>query len=533
MKEIVDRVRRFVRSHETLVVLTGIALAAVVVHLPLLFGSFIDYDDQRQIYLNLIVKNFTWKNFVNVLSTNFAGKGAAPSFLLSMFNWYFTPNYAGFAAFNIGWLVATVFVFYRFSGLFLREKAFRYVATLFFAVHSVNADTYGWMSARCHILGCPFALMCLIMWQKYQDELYPVSRVKWYVLALLSTAVAVWNKGIYFMIPPLVVVYDLYRNRRLSLISVIDKIPVTAIAVLPLFYAPLKRDIGALEHPAMGSSLTSTLLNDAGLVMEYLYRLLIPGHTTVCVDVYPVDGLYDISTDASLLFMRMPPIFNIFAISLIVASAVWMWGRFRAKTPFFALLFIGVALAPVMNIPPRWVEFGYRFELMPSTFFSVAFACVAGFIWQRATNKAQRLVVAAVVALLITSHGAFSFLQSMSWRTNRTYWEACLESHPDALLCRNKLAIDLQRAKWPLAKVAEQYKIVHDYTRLRKPKRAPNTAERLANIYTRMGRYEDAIFYYERSLLTEHHKGNRLRDLRKQVADLKTKIRRNGKSPRR
>ena len=128
-------------------ILAGICLLAVVARLSLLWGHFIEYDDGRQIFRNAVIKDLTWDNLKDVSFTNFRRTASSPMYAINMINWAVADHYTGFAVVTLLWLVGMVLIFYRFAGVFLPERRWRLAATALFAVHSVNVDVIGWMSA--------------------------------------------------------------------------------------------------------------------------------------------------------------------------------------------------------------------------------------------------------------------------------------------------------------------------------------------------------------------------------------------------
>jgi hypothetical protein len=502
--------------------LVGICLMSFAVHAPLLMGTFIHFDDGLQIFDNWCVTDLTWEHFADALFTNYTGKGSAPSFVLTLLNWAVTPYYAGFAFFNLLWFTGLILIFYRFSALFISEEPWRLISTLLFSLHSLNVDALGWMSSRCHIMGTTFVLCCFIFWQKYQEDISYKKRLLFYVLAVLTAAIAIWNKGIFLVIPGLIVVYDIYRRRRISLFLFLDKVPLFILAYLPTLYTPLLRGLNNLDHPGIGPTVWATFMNDAGLVMEYLYRLVAPGPSAVTIDVYPVKSLFDVSDASSLVFMRMPPIFNFAFLALLFAAALFGLVRYRAKNPFFMFMFILVALSPVMNIPPRWVDFAFRFEQMPLFFFSIAFGAGFAVLWKR-FSRPRRIALSAFVAILLVGHIFMSVRQALYWDNELSYWTACGRNFPDSIVCRNK-ASWLLETSGRMEEALAHDQAVHRIAMYRPPNRSRNTAQSVARTLRKMDRSEEALTYLKTSLLFDRLSPNDRKNVRNEILELEKKL---------
>jgi hypothetical protein len=369
--------------------------------------------------------------------------GTASPFMyaVGMLNWAVSPHYGGFAALNILWMTATVLLFFRFSGLFIASGAWRLAATALFAVESVNADTVGWMSARCHFLGVAFVLACFVFWQEYREATGRFPRAAFYALALLSGAWAIWSKSIFVTVGGLLFIYDWYRRRRLTVAFFVDKLPLLALAAYAITQPPNSLVMEGIERPSMGTSFASTLLNDASLLVEYLRRMLVPGGSAAAVSTYPVDGLWEMSEGAGLLAMRLPPAANVAILAGIVAGAWALSRRAGDRALWFASLMLWTAFSPSMNIPPRWVEFAFRFAFLPSVFFCVCAAIALERLWSSLGAGGRwrfaRGGLAAVVAAWVAWHGVETFLHSGA-RKDTVYWRECVEHVPDSVVCLMK-----------------------------------------------------------------------------------------------
>lgn len=522
LKHVVARAGKHVAAHPVGYSLFFICFFAFLVYSPLLFGAFINFDDGRQIFNNLRVKDFSWANLADALFTNYTGRGSAPSFAVSILNWAVTPNYAGFAAVNLVCFMGLILLFYRFSALFIAEPKWRAAAVLIFAVNSINADALGWMSSRCHIMGATFVLFCFVFWQKYRDDISRSRRFLWYILAFLSSTVAVWNKAIFVVTFALIGMFDLYRGRRIRLMFFLDKIPMALVALLPFFYMPLMIRGNPLERPGLGSSVWTTLMNDAGLLLEYFYRLFIPGPSAVTVDVYPVKTLFEVSEASSLVFMRMPPIFNIALLVLLSATLLYISARYKLRIFFCLYLMTLIALAPVMNIPRRWVEFAFRFELMPSFFFSIGVGAAGAVLWPR-LPRLGRIVFAGMFFVFVMGHAAMSFKQARTWDTELTYWLACTENFPDSIICRQKAVRSLQR-HGRLDEALEHSLQVHQYMMNYSPNQPRPSARHIAVLYRKMGRIDEALFYFEQSLLIDRLRRDDRRWVKDTIKELKKEL---------
>jgi hypothetical protein len=484
------------------VALGAICLLSALARLPLLWGGFIRFDDWRVIYSNLIVTDLTWANFQEVTFANYMGTASSFMFAVDMLNWAATPNYTGFAVFNMIWMAGTVLLFFRFSGLFLRAERWRLVATALFAVESVNADTIGWMSARCHFLALAFVLGCFILWQRYLEEPRPVHRALFYLFAVVAGCWAIWSKSVFVTVGGLLFVYDWYKRRRPTPAFFLDKIPLFAAAAYAVTQPPNSLVMAGVARPSMGSSFASTLYNDASLLVEYLRRMLVPGPNSVAVSTYPVDGPWETSAGASLLAMRLPPAVNIAILAAMTVGIYLLARRTGRRALWYAFVMLVLAFAPSMNIPPRWVEFAFRFAWLPSVFFCVAAAAALEGVWDGRLGSGGRAAASALavgcLAFWIAGHATATFRQSATMKDDR-YWDNCIRNVEDSLICYMKAA-DLYTGAGDTDGAIRVVEKWDHLSSARTPIRRYEPAYRLARLYEGKHDKRRACEYYERAL---------------------------------
>ncbi len=503
--------------------LAGITLIAVVLHLPLLDGTFIAVDDHKQISSNPLITDLTWTNFKEIAFTNFLNRNHNPMYISFTLNWALTPkSYTGFVVVNLVFLVGTILIFFRFAGLFVVQRSWQLLATALFSVHSTHVDIVAWISARCHLMGLFFFLLAFLAWNNYRRELGQVRRVGWYLTAMLCAWMAVWNKNIFFSIGISILIFDLYKRRKASLVMLLDKLPLFFFGVVPVYILGTSTHyLRALDRPAMGGSLAATVYNDFSLLVQYLYHLIIPTPTYVWIDVYPVSGLLETSMDAGLWAMRLTPLLNLGLLIAVLIGMIALYRRHQLRLPLFFAIFSLVALAPAMNIPPKWVEFAFRYDLIPSAFFCPAIAAAGAAVWSR-WPKIGRPAVLATVASLYLGHLAVSYAQCLAWDTERDLLQRCVKHYPDAKPCQGQLSTNYKHRGCTKAALGPLLKI--EELRM-KPNciRVTASALRLARLYATLGNNRMAKFYFQRALKRDRLRSADRRSIRARLKQLNQK----------
>lgn len=501
-------------------VLTVICVVAFLVRLPLLQGQFLDYDDGILIFRNEIVSNPSWESLRQIVLTNYRGEMQNPMHVANMLNWAVASGaYWSYSALNLLWFSLLILLVYRFARLFVVEEPWRLAATALFAVHCVNTDTIGWVSARCHLMGMMFLFGCLVLWQKYLDAEVPRKRVLWYGLATLSGCFAIYNKGIFISTGGLLVLYEIYRSRKPGLLAVLDKLPILGLGAYFYTLSPVTGRLDVLGPLPEGMSVSLLALNDPAQLVEAVARLVIPGPTSVALRPYPALSLFDRVAGASLWALRLPPAVNLLILALFSVLLIWMFLRKR-RAPLILALMAGMFIFPVLNTRLYWpgLEFGFRYELTPSAFFSVALASVLAWAWPT-FGRPARVVVAVLGVGLLSWHAGWSYTQSSYWANPHRYWHACIRNYPDSVVCHEKAAnYHASKSQW---RQALEHFTEQDRIRFARPNyRRMTTALPIADTLAKLGESRLALENYQRSLLVDNLDRKRRKEVRARIAAL-------------
>ncbi len=486
--------------------LLGICLLAFALHSPLFFGEFTNFDDGLQITLNKDVTKPTMERVASLFFLNYDRKNSNPMYMSFMLNWMVTPkSYVGFLVFNLAWLMLTIVAFFKFSQAFLRDHRWQLLATTLFAVHSVKADIVGWMSARCHFMAMPFFLLAFYAWHRYRTGFSISTRVNWFGVAIVCLAMACLNKNWFVVALPLLVVYDLYTRRRFRIGFFLDKIPVAAVTLSIFFirgrmFFPIDR----AKKESLLDKLPNILPTDFNLLNQYLFQLLVPGQTSLDVEVFPVEGMFQSSQNASLICMRLLPITSLAILLLLFVGTIYLWRRYRQSLPFWFLAWTVISLLPVLRFIPFWTDFAFRYCWIPVTLFCVTVVALFSSKWNT-LSKYGKIVAAGLFVMYLGWHSVRTVIQCSYFDSIEEYWTACLEKFPDSKMCAYKLGQYYIKKK-QYKKAIDALSFEDRVKSQRQWSRAYISGGMLATSYKRLGDMEMASFHHKRTLLRTSHK---------------------------
>ena len=298
-----------------------------------------------------------------------------------------------------------------------------------------------------------------------------------YVLALLSKEQAL-------VLPALATIYEhAYRGDRLAT-SLRTKIAryaglwIAAAIYIAFRIFVLGGFAPSIARPAL--SWTRVVLTAIALTGSYAWKLIWPAHLSAFYVFHESERFSDTAVLGGLL-----------ALIACLNLFVWLWSRARPLS--FALVWMGITLAPVLNA--RWMPagvFAERYLYLPSVGFCWLLGCAAVWLWRAsptetsatrtsatlrttatagttttttqastpqattpqgaATHATAKLasatripflrravpVLLAAVALL---YGVRTIRRNRDWRTEEVLFRRTLEEQPDAQLIRTDLGV--------------------------------------------------------------------------------------------
>ncbi|MBN2527575.1 MAG: hypothetical protein JXR76_14370 [Deltaproteobacteria bacterium] len=510
------RAEKLCQAVPPVVWVTVICLFALIVHAPLLWGYFTNYDDGGQITQFEDVTKQDPSVLKEMLTTNYERKNSNPMYISFFLNWYLTPaSYLGFVVFNLLWLMLTIVIFFRFSRLFLATSKWQLWSTALFAVHCINADIVAWISARCHFGGMPFLLLAFITWDKYLSSVPLKQKALWYGVSILCCAAAVINKTSFVVAVPMLLFFDFYRRRRFSISILLDKVvPAAVIARLVMIPGKVTNFAdGALKKESFADQIVNQLPMAIGELGQYFYSLFVPGPTVISVGATmpQVEYYFGIPPQSEVMITNFMPITSLAFLLLLFLASILIWKKYREPLPLLAFLCIGLALGPVLGFVKWAVAFGFRYLWIPTVFFSLAVVSVVRLVHVHFHRWGRPLAV-AVLGLYIGWHAVVCFRQCAAYDTTAKYWEYSLSHFPNCKMCAYKLG-RAQFEAHPMAAV-KAYWIEQEIETCGKNDHR-NKGIRLPRALKAMGEDQKAALFYERALIWDNLGAGRRKEARK------------------
>ena len=359
-----------------------------------------------------------------------------------------------------------VFLVYKVTVELMPDEMVGLVAAACFALHPIHTEAVDWLGATADVEMSIFYLVTFWLFLRLGRE-RGRGRIWMHGAMLGSFLLAALSKETAMTLPAAAMAYEHFWRadredttwpRKLSRYGgfwIIAAIYIAArsAALGGLVPIGLHSDIGIRE----------TILTGLALVGKYAAGLVWP---TPLVAFYPFQK--------SVSFVDSWVLLGSAAILTSVAFLVYGWRR--ASVSLFALLWIFLTIAPVLNV--HWlaaIVFAERYLYLPSVGFSWLAAKAILWCW-RITSEGisqKRWVVGATISIVGLLAVRETMARNRDWKEDGTLIIQTLRVHPEASYLRSNLGMGF----WQTGRHAEamrQWQIALNYT--------PDSPDALADI---------------------------------------------------
>jgi Flp pilus assembly protein TadD len=435
----------------------GLIAAAItfLVYLPALSGGFVNWDDQRYVYENGLIRSIDL-TFIKTIFSTIQVSNFHPLTMLS-----YAVDFALWGEAPLGYHLVNVILHAintLFAGLLaarlveargIQGGSFAFIASLttalLFGLHPMHVESVAWVSERKDVLSGLFFILSLLAYLRYHKnrtfKAYATT-FAFFILALLSKPMAV-------TLPAVLLIIDMYPLERPFKEGygklIVEKIPFFGASLLLAAVTVVAQEgsgaLRSLETDPMGLRVLTAF---RGFVF-YLVKLIIP---TGLAPYYPHPLERAISN-----YQYWGSIIIFAAITI---GAVYAFKKGKGALPAVWAFFV-VTLLPVIGI----IQVGRqaaadRYIYIPAIGLFVLIGAGLGLLVER-----KRTALYPVIAGLAAVSIIFSFLtikQAGIWKDSLTLWSHEIKVYPMTV----PTAYNSRGQAWHAA--GELEKAVKDYT---------------------------------------------------------------------
>lgn len=435
-------------------------LGVVALYINSLWGDFVS-DDYGSITQNpqignfwIMIKKTHW--FLNWFTyTLFGYESTFPYHLLSL----------------IIYLVSIVLAYVLVEKIF-KDKRLSRVTVSLFAVLPVHVETVSWISGRIYVILAIYIMVGLLFFMKMIETgkwIYGLGTVVVFLLAFMT------DKPRPISLIFLIFLYLFYKGKKIVTVDYgkLFLYGFMAIFVISLLVYPAvvsRVNTVNFGYRGDGSIFYSPFFQYPTGIAKYLQLLFLP------VDITLYHTLYVLPAWLNWLIV-------------VLFGLIMVWGWFKDRRYFFAIMFFFLTLAPSMApVKVSWLV-AERYIFLPSLGF-----CILMGLFLTDLHKSLRLVVPTLTIGLLVFYSITTLLRNKDWRTNHDLWVATVQMSPNSHNAWNNIGDDYD-------KLGDYTNAIKGFTQstVYKPNYADAYHNR-ANIYFKTGYLQLARESYETAL---------------------------------
>lgn len=481
---------RPLNSAVTLTILIFVVVACVLAaHWPTLSARALTFDDQDYLIDNVLVRHPSWDSvrrfFGEVLRPSTVEGYYQPLAMTSlMLDYSLTARPDDLRPFHRTSLILhvlnTVLVIVLLYLLFGQPWPAALVGSLF-GVHPLVTGTVPWISERKTVLATFFMLWSFVLYVLY------VRKPRWpaYAGVLATFVLALLSKPTTTPLPVLLVLLDYWPLRRLSVRTLVEKVPLVAIAAV----------FGVITYVSQAGSAGVLLPGDYSTwwipltlcynIVFYLYTIVWPADLAV---MYPYPMPFDLSQPLVLA--------GVIGTAVLVVGLVISLRWTRALLTGWLFLF--VAIFPTLGVIGfTHVLAADKYAYLPVLGLLLIVAGLLSRVWNSPPAGAVAIWRGGVIVATVLAAGLLvrqTQRQLGHWQSTEALCQHMLKHAPQSAHLHNDLGIELAR-QGRMSEAIEQYT---DAVRI-EPRlyRAHNG---LGNALLEGGRFPEAVAAFEAAL---------------------------------
>lgn len=435
----ISRESRLSDKQRTLV-LCCLFAAAFLLYANTLLNQFV-YDDHAQVQESAYVHSFRYVGRIFTTTVwSFQGTEGQSNYYrpLMMFSYLlcnklFQSFPFGFHLVNLFLNCAVVWLVFSVCMALYQDERVAIGAAILFTFHPIHSEVVAWIAALPELQLAFFYLAAFLFYLRLgQDK--GNRGVKTHLLLYTSFVCALLSKEQAITFPAMAVAYEhFFRADRVTtdwIVKFKRYFGLCLIAALYLLFRifVLRGFAPVVQRPDM--TLWQLTLAGLALIGQYIGKLFWP---------YPLLGFYVFQKSTSLADPRV--LGGIISVLIVLALFIFLWRRARPYA--FALFWMVLTIAPVLNV--RWMAasaFAERYLYLPSFGFCALVA--GGVMWLTRRWENLRWVrwfgsVTAVVLLCASS--AVIVARNRDWYDDATYFTSTIAVEPHASYIRTTLGV--------------------------------------------------------------------------------------------
>lgn len=317
-------------------------------------------------------------------------------------------------------LLNIALVYFLIIRLF-KNKTTGFIVAFLFAIHPLSVETVCWTATRNGLVFTSFYLLALIMYVKYLKESFGI---KYLLISFLLACISILSKSAGITIPFTLILVDLLYERKVTVRSIVEKLPFLALSVfggLGAIWAA--RELGSMNINPLSFNLLDRFFIINSSFLLYILKIVFP---IGLKNMYFLPG----KTDSLLpFFFYISPVINIFLFVLAFLK------RKSIKDAVFGFLFYLLTISIFLQFVQIGGTFASeRYAYLPNIGIFIVVAIIFRTI-NEAQENANLQFSKILITLVIAGMSIFFAIQTWNrvkvWEDGETLFTDYIEKEPN------------------------------------------------------------------------------------------------------
>ncbi len=383
----------------------GIVIFTLVIYLPGINNSFLNWDDNWYITNNIFISGFSVPGIIDMFTHLFHSQYSPLVMLvLSFLKSVFGLNPISFHLTSLFFHILNTYLVFRFLGLLTGKTNLALVISAFFAIHPFQVESVAWMSAMKIVVSSSFFLLSLIYYIKY----HRTGKMRYYYLSLLAFVSAMLSKEQTLILPLVVMAIDYFQSRKLfDRKVVVEKIPYFLLSAMFMVVTLVAVYTQGFEGKMPSFNIFNQIEFILYSLLNYLSKFILP---------LDLSSYYPYSTSINYYYLVFPILLTSFVIFSIYKKLL------TRKEIIFAIVFFLINIFLTFQIVPvRKIYMADRYMYLPL----IGVLLVFGFVFSRlfSLDKKYRFHLIPIISIFFLLFFSLSFSRVKIWDNSLSLWD--------------------------------------------------------------------------------------------------------------
>lgn len=419
----------------------GSLLAAVLISIvfsPVIKNGFVNWDDDRLISENGIIRELTWDN-IRAMFTSYYVSTYIPltvlSFAIDYNFWKLDPR--GYHLENVFWHILNCLLAWLLFMLLGIDWRAALLGALVWGVHPLRVESVAWAAERKDVLFAFFYLSSLsayVIWIKTGKNIGIISSFLLFLLSCLA-------KGVAVTLPLTLFAVDYYLGRNFRNGWKV-KMPFLAVSAMFAAIAILAQSTDQGLTSAFLHPWTNNLFIGIRNIAFYLYKIFWPFGLSAFYP-YPVqNGPY------------LPFVYYLSPAALFLAAFIITKYFRKSKTIILGLLFYVITVLPLVQFMKLRGEAiaSDRYTYLPAIGITFIIAVLLSNLITSIKNPSRKSLTISAVAIAVIPLSILSYNRTKVWESSQVLWDDVIAKYPQAAMAYNYRGLAYQdKSNFPKA----------------------------------------------------------------------------------